>query len=618
MPEASDPFLNPDLHGRGPVTLPGPMHAADACVLGASLVMLLWGVGSYGLYEPHEGHFAGVGREMVLTGNWTTPHLNGSPYLNKPPLQYWSIALCNLLFGINEFSARLPSVLYGWLGVVLAWRWASRVFGRQAGRAAAAMLTVSAGWFLFTHQAMIEILLATLTLWSLYALWKALQEPARRGHWLGFYLLLALALLAKGPVAVLFPLLCLLGYLALRKRWSVLAQAGLWWGVPLMLLPAAAWALLVERECPGFIWHAVWNEMYMRIFNKRDPPDYTVSQIGPLGYLGVTAAWCTPWTLLAGQAFSFAWKTAFTNSTVKEPAAQARRDAVLLWLLGALVPVLIFLPMPSRLIYYSIPASAPFALLVSGWWTQVEKGAPARTYATAAILLLLAGAGVFSAGFWIVEVVRRIPDLAAAPETLELMPRMTWIFGAGLLTGGLFFLCERPRAGLAWICLFCSAAWLGSGAGFRSFEDVRSSKRLVAELDSRIGPDAVWVAEGSYELGASAAIGFYLGTDELGQPRTVRVMVDDPRRRQPQFGQCERRYAFTRQELFALWNSGAPAVFVTDHMRRSDATEDEPLYFQDEQGHCVRGVERLGEPLPWRYGFRRVYANAAAKERLKK
>jgi len=615
MPESCDPYLNPNLAGGG-AALPGPVRAVDVFILSASLGLLLWGVGSYGLYEPHEGHFAGVGREMALTGNWITPHLNGSPYLNKPPLHYWSMALCNLLFGSREFSARLPGVCYGWLGVVLAWHWASCVFGRQTGRAAAAMLTVSAGWFLFTHQAMIEILLSTLTLWSLYALWKALQEPARRRHWLGFYLLLALALLAKGPVAILFPLLCALGYLALRKRWSVLSQAGLWWGVPIMLLPAAVWALLVERECPGFIRHALWNENFLRLFNKRDPPDYTVSLIDPLGYVGVTAAWSVPWTLLAVQAFGFAWKTAFVNQAVQAPAAAARRDAVLLWLLGALVPVLVFIPVPSRLIYYGLPACAPCALLVSGWWLQAEKTAPARAYASAGVLLLLAGTGIFSASFWIVERVRSIPELAIAPQMLELLPRLAWLFGAGLFAGGYFLLRERPRAGLTWMCLCCAAAWLGAGAGFRSFEDVRSSKRLVAELNSRLGPAAVWVAEGSYELGASAAIGFYLGTDELGLPRTVRVMVDDPRRRQPQFGQCERSYACTRQELYALWDSALPTVLVTDPMRRGNAVEEEPLYFQDAQGHWVRGVERLGEPLPERFGFRRVYANAAAKVRL--
>src|SRR4051812_47718142 len=74
----------------------------DGLVLGGILAALLYGIGDYGLYEPHEGHFAGVAREMVLTGDWVTPRLDGAPYLNKPPLFYWLILLSYAAFGINE------------------------------------------------------------------------------------------------------------------------------------------------------------------------------------------------------------------------------------------------------------------------------------------------------------------------------------------------------------------------------------------------------------------------------------------------------------------------------------------------------------------------------------
>ncbi|WP_293094032.1 hypothetical protein [Moorena sp. SIOASIH] len=59
---------------------------SDVMVLLLGLLVLIHGLDGYGLYEPHEGHFGGVAREMLLRGDWITPHLNGSPYLNKPPL----------------------------------------------------------------------------------------------------------------------------------------------------------------------------------------------------------------------------------------------------------------------------------------------------------------------------------------------------------------------------------------------------------------------------------------------------------------------------------------------------------------------------------------------------
>src|SRR5947208_2973944 len=101
----------------------------DAALLLGLLILMTHGIGGYALYEPHEAHFAGVAREMLLRGDWITPYLNGDHYLNKPPLLYWIIALSYSIFGIGEFAARLPQTLIGWLGVVLAWQWARQLWG---------------------------------------------------------------------------------------------------------------------------------------------------------------------------------------------------------------------------------------------------------------------------------------------------------------------------------------------------------------------------------------------------------------------------------------------------------------------------------------------------------
>ena len=142
--------------------------------------------GSYGLYEPHEGHFAGVGREMVLSGDWITPRLDGAPYLNKPPLFYWMIATSYSIFGINEFARMAAAGVDRMGGVCLAWQWAGELWGGRAGRAAAGILGISAGWYLFSHQLLIDELLCTLYLASLYFLWKGIVERGRSRGWIGF------------------------------------------------------------------------------------------------------------------------------------------------------------------------------------------------------------------------------------------------------------------------------------------------------------------------------------------------------------------------------------------------------------------------------------------------
>jgi len=263
----------------------------------------------------------------------------------------------------------------------------------------------------------------------------------------------------------------------------------------------------------------------------------------------------------------------------------------------------LFLPVPSRLVYYCLPAVPPFAVLAAGWWMQAGALRLSRTVST--VLLVALGGAVFSAGFWVVPFLEKIPVLAAVPETLRCVPWMAWLFGAGLLTSALFFRQARPRAAGFWACAFCSVAWLFSTDGFAGFQDILSSKRLVEYLNPRLGTDATWISEGSNELGAPAGIAYYLGCDEFGRARTVFVMDDDVRRPQPEFAEgLPRKWAMRRDGLNAYWVSPQPVVFVTDPMRR-DWVKDVP-WLPDEPGAPVLNC-----------GFRHVYANRAAQERMK-
>ena len=191
----------------------------DILILLLALAIVLLGLGNYGLYEPHEGHFAMVGREMVLRDDWIT--LNGAPYLNKPPLLYWLIAMSTTVLGTNEFAARLPIGLVGWLGIVITWKWSRQLWGIKFGRIAASMLSVTLGWFIFTHQILIDVLLGTLLLASNYFLWRSLCEPKSYFNWLGTYTCLSLCLLTKGLIGIVFPLVGCFGLVLIRRDWRI-------------------------------------------------------------------------------------------------------------------------------------------------------------------------------------------------------------------------------------------------------------------------------------------------------------------------------------------------------------------------------------------------------------
>lgn len=581
----------------------------DLLILVASLVVMLWGLGNYGLYEPHEGHFAGIGREMLLSGDYVTPHLNGSPYLNKPPLLYWSVATSNALFGISEWSARLPGAIYGWLAVLLAWVWASRLWGRPAGRVAAPMVAVSVGWFMFTHQLMTDALISMLNFAALYAFWRCVCRPTSGRRWFVFWAILGLGLMAKGPLAV-FPCLAAASFIILRKRWRLVRQSRFWWGIPLAFLPVVLWGILVELNNRGFLHHILVNEMWNRIFDKRWPPDYKVSQVSAVQYLIVTAIWCAPWTLL------LPWSGAFASRGVKArernwgeawKRTRDRSDGVLLLVLGALWPVMLFLPIPSRLVYYCLPTVPPFAVLTAGWWiTRYEVRMPGARRLLPASILGVLGLVALSAALWVTPLVKDIPDMRQAPDTIALIPQMALLLGGALFLGGLLLALKRPRAAVIAMLALMGFANMKAAEGLVVYQDIRTSKRMVGELDPLLRPDTIWISEGSFELGASAGIAYYLSPDEDDKPRFVKVMVDDERRVQPRFGNLPRHYALMRAGLQELWDDRAPVVFVTDMMRRDFESAE----------HAPRLPRGAGKPVG-QWGFKHVYANAAAWERLK-
>jgi 4-amino-4-deoxy-L-arabinose transferase-like glycosyltransferase len=597
-PSATGPQPESEQPAAAGGTQPLTPNWLDAGLLLAVFVAAVWGLGRYGLYEPHEGHFAGVAREMVTRGDWLTPHLNGAPYLNKPPLLYWMIALSYTAFGFSEWAARLPLALISVCGAALAWQWARELWGLRAGRMAAAVLSVAFGWYLFSHQLLIDLLLATLNMLSLYLLWRAVQTPERRGRWAAFYAVIGLMVMAKGLIGLFFPLVAFLLFALWRRNWGILRRSRPLQGLLIILAIAGPWVALIEWHNPGTLHYMLVNEQLKRMAGTRWPPDYTVVNVSIAAYIGVTLIWLMPWALLLPQVVSF------VREEGRQGSASPSRDAVLLLALGALLPVAFFVPVPSRLIYYSLPTLAPFALLVAGWWAASDRWPRGRL--AAGVMYSLLGMAIAMGSVTLPSLLRDIPQLAAVPELPPFVVGLAMLIGVALWAGGAMLMMRQASWALAAMFVILAAAEMHTATGFAAYQNTISSKTLVTELRNAAGPECVWISEGSKELGAAAGIGFYLGQDANGGARTVLVMEDDPRRPPPAFPGAEPAYRTTQDELAEIWASGRPALFVTDVMR-TDWQRDEPQLPPGEK-HLV--------PLKC-ITRRRVYANAAAWERLR-
>src|SRR5262245_52809123 len=111
--------------------------------LACAIAPLAIGLGAWALFEPDEGRNAEIAREMLLTGDWAVPHLNGLPFLDKPPLLFWAIAAGFRVLGEHEWVARLPSMLAAIATIAVTYALGRALVGRRAAVTAAIVLATS-------------------------------------------------------------------------------------------------------------------------------------------------------------------------------------------------------------------------------------------------------------------------------------------------------------------------------------------------------------------------------------------------------------------------------------------------------------------------------------------
>lgn len=555
----------------------------DCLLLILALEIIIFGLGNYGLYEPHEGHFAMVAQEMLLRKDWITSYLNGAPYLNKPPLLYWLIAISLKVFGTTEFAVRLPIALAGWIGIIVAWLWTRELWGIQASRIAVIMLTVTTGWFIFTHQLLIDVLLGTLLLASNYFLWKLLSQPKSYLFFLAFYGCLSLCLLTKGLIGIVFPLAGLLGLIIIRSNGKIYQKAKLWQGILLFIAISLPWFIAVEKANPGFLHYFIFSEHLDRIFDRRFPPDYEVSKISALGYLGITAVWCLPWILFLPFVIKFTCQQYQTK----------HQNAIILIAIAFGLPILVFLPLSSRLIYYSIPAIPPYIILCAGYFNYQLSVISDRSFKIYGVISILIGMSCLGALFFVPQLLVLFPTINNQIEINQLIILVLITLGAGFLIAGIatirsLYLLSLLSLFIAWIITYIVVT-----KGFVIYQDIRSSKSLIHTASPCLSLDTLWVFEGSREIGTAGAMSFYLNqyksepktlnqlgwvTGKQGNPyRIVMVLADGGNNRlPPQFPGESPSYLITKAQLQFYWNSDRSVVFVTDFLRQQDDPNDPP------------------------------------------
>ena len=324
-----------------------------------------------------EAMYALIPKEMLASGSWLTPTLNGAPYLDKPHLIYWLNLLAYKIFGVSDRVARLP-LLATTLGEVwFTYLIGRRLWGRRTAWLGGFVLFTSIGFFALHLQILTDHLVTLSLVASLYFLLRWQEEPAFK--WAGpFFLALGLGFLSKGFISLVFPVL-IGGLYAWQLRQTRLLS--LFWspgGLALLALLLVPWLVGSELANPGFLKFQVVNEQIMRFLGQRQPPD--INSFSLPGFWLFLGIWLMPYTPLLPGALWRYWQ--------ETGAAEHRAGRLLI--IWAAVILLFFSLSSSRIEYYSLPALPPLALII-GWRLQRYLEAPvdrALPWALAIIALL--------------------------------------------------------------------------------------------------------------------------------------------------------------------------------------------------------------------------------------
>lgn len=226
-------------------------------ILAVALLAAAWftGLGQRDLFQTDEGRYAEIPREMIVTGDWVTPRLDGLKYFEKPPLQYWATAVTYQIFGASNGSSRLWTVLTGFLCILITVFTGTRLFGRRAAWLGAFTLLGSVYFTIMGHFNTLDMGVTFFMCGSLFAFLLAMEAEAlklRRGWMYAAWGLAALATLSKGLEAVVLPGAVFLLYVLIKRDWVRFKQLHFFGGLLIYLLIAAPWFLLVSLRNPEF------------------------------------------------------------------------------------------------------------------------------------------------------------------------------------------------------------------------------------------------------------------------------------------------------------------------------------------------------------------------------
>jgi len=474
-------------------------------VLAAALLGLAWfaALGHRDLFQTDEGRYAEIPREMLATGDWVTPRLDGLKYFEKPPLQYWATAVAYSAFGESNGTSRLWTALLGFLGILMTGFAARRLYDVRTAWCAALVLTGSVYYAVMGHFNTLDMGVTFFMCGSLFGFLLAMQAgdvsrqqasdiKTRRIFMYLAWGSAALATLSKGLEAVVLPGTVFLLYIVITRDWARFKQLHVIGGLLIYIVVAAPWFMWVTLRNPDFAQFFFIHEHFERFLttvHHRVAPWWFFIPILILGLF------------------------AFLPQTVRVFASLFRRETwraepgrfnttLFLWLWCGFI-FLFFSLSDSKLGSYILPIFPALAILVGRELAKLRRRDAMLSAFLCAVLAVIA--------LW------QAPELQKHTDKLPLELYQAFLpwFGIGvgfvLLTSVIgFFLAyfNRVAAGIGVAAVGLFLGMQGIGAGAQALSPAYSQHSLADQIASYVKPGTPLYSLQDYPQ----SLPFYLGT----------------------------------------------------------------------------------------------------------
>lgn len=309
-------------------------------------------LGAYHLMDPDEGRYNQIPREMILSGDFITPHLNGVEYFEKPIFQYWFTAIMMKIFGFGEFTGRILPALSGIGCVALAGFLGTMMYSKKVGLLASAILATSCLNLVVSSINILDMAL-TLFMTSCMVFFYAFERTEKKKWLIAFYIAMGFGVLTKGLVAIILPFGILFWYVIFTKRPRLFLKLFYLPGILAFLIVTVPWFYLVCQANHDFFYFFFIREHFLRFTTKMHDRFQPWWFFMPFVIIGML-----PWTGFLVSLFN-------KRGVIRQTTSERNRFDIIYLLLWFFIIFIFFSISDSKLVPYIMPCWMPLAILIA-------------------------------------------------------------------------------------------------------------------------------------------------------------------------------------------------------------------------------------------------------------